>query len=125
MLTPDELRDRVAGYVSAVNSRDASAIAALFAEDAVQADPASSPANVGRAAIRTFFDGSIGASETWTFTATAVHTCGTTAAIDFRIELVTGGSAMSIAGIEVFDVGDDGLFRSVHAYWDESDLTFS
>jgi uncharacterized protein (TIGR02246 family) len=125
MPTPTELRGLLDAYVGAVNARDARAIAALFAEDGRQADPASSPPNVGREAIAGFFDASIAASEAWTFTATAVHTCANHVAIDFEIALVTGGAAMTIAGIEVFTVGDDGLFTSVNAYWDESDMSFS
>ena len=125
MPTPDELRNCINGYVSAINGRDPGAIAALFAEDAVQADPASNPPNVGRDAIQRFFADSIGASEAWTFTAKAVHTCAANVAIDFEISLVAGGSTMTIDGIEVFEVGDDGLARSVHAYWDEADLTFT
>ena len=124
MPTPDELRTLITAYVDAVNSRDADAIAGRFALDAVQADPASNPPNVGREAIRTFFENSIGASESWTFTAKAVHTCADHVAIDFEIALVTGGATMTIDGIEVFDVGDDGLFTTVNAYWDDADLTF-
>ncbi len=125
MLNPDELRASITTYVDAVNSRDPHVIAALFTEDAVQADPASNPPNVGRAAIAAFFEGSIGASDSWTFTARAVHTCATNVAIDFRIDVVTGGAAMTIDGIEVFTVDDDGLFTSVFAYWDDADLTFA
>jgi len=125
MPTPEELRSLIAAYVDAVNSRDPSAIAALFADDAVQADPASSPPNIGRAAIASFFQSGIGASDRWTFTAKAIHTCASNVAIDFQIELVTAGSTMTIDGIEVFAVGDDQLFTSVHAYWDESDLTMA
>jgi steroid delta-isomerase len=125
MLTPDRLRARIVEYVDAVNARDPQAIAALFSEDAVQADPASNPPNVGRAAIAAFFKAGIGASETWTFTATAVHTCARNVAIDFEISLVTGGSTMTIDGIEVFAADDDGLFTSVHAYWDDADLSFA
>ncbi len=125
MPTPDQLRTLIAGYVDAINGRDPEAIAAKFAEDARQADPASNPPNLGRSAIAAFFAASIGASESWTFTAKAVHTCGSTAAIDFAIDVVTGGSSMTIDGIEVFEVGEDGLFTEVTAYWDEADLTFA
>jgi steroid delta-isomerase len=121
---PEELRRGIAAYVDAVNSRQPERIAALFTEDGVQADPASAPANVGRAAITEFFAGSIGASDSWLFTAEAVHTCGDTAAIDFRIDLETAGSPMTIAGIEVFTFDHDGLISSVYAYWDDADLTF-
>ncbi len=125
MLNSNELRSRIADYVDAVNSREARAVAALFAEEAVQADPASIPANVGRAAIETFFENGIAASDSWTFTAKKVHTCTDHVAIDFSISVETGGSTMTIEGIEVFVTDDNGLFTSVHAYWDDADLTIS
>jgi len=124
MLTPDELRGRITDYVDAVNGRDPQAIAGLFTEDGIQADPASNPPNVGRAAIATFFENGIAASDSWTYTAKAVHTCADHVAIDFAIVVETGGSAMTIDGIEVFVADEDGLFTSVHAYWDDADLTF-
>jgi steroid delta-isomerase len=124
VLTPDELRGTIADYVDAVNARDPQAIADLFTEDGIQADPASNPPNVGRAAIATFFENGIAASDGWTFTAKAVHTCADHVAIDFAIVVETGGSEMTIDGIEVFVTDEDGLFTSVHAYWDDADLTF-
>lgn len=124
MLTPDELRDRIVTYVETINRRDPPAIAALFTEDAVQSDPASQPPNIGRGAIATFFENGIAASEGWVFTAKTVHTCAAHVAIDFEIVVETGGGTMTIDGIEVFTTDDDGLFSSVHAYWDDADLTF-
>ncbi len=124
MPTPGELRARIVDYVDTINRRDAGEIAALFTVDAVQADPASNPPNIGRAAIASFFESSIAASDSWTFTAKTVHTCAAHVAIDFEIAVQTGGSTMVIDGIEVFTTDADGLFTSVHAYWDEADLTF-
>jgi len=124
VVTPAELRARIAGYVDAVNSRDPEAIAARFTEDAIHADPVSNPPNLGRTAIATFFENGIAASDGWTFTAKAVHTCASSVAVDFAISVDTGGSTMTIEGIEVFESDEDGRFRSVHAYWDEADLTF-
>ena len=125
MLSPDELRQRIDEYVQSINARVPEGIAALFTEDAVQADPASNPPNVGRAAIASFFEGSIAASESWTFTAKAIHTCAPNVAIDFEIALQSGGSTMVISGIEVFTTEDSGLFSSAYAYWDDADLSFS
>lgn len=125
MPTPDQLRTRIAEYVNAVNSRDANAIAAQFTEDAHHHDPVSNPPNVGRAAIVTFFESGIAASDAWTFTANAVHTCADSVAIDFEIAVVTGGATMTIAGIEVFESDEEGRFTSVRAYWDDADLTFA
>ena len=110
--------------MDAINGRDPRTIAAHFTPDGVQADPASHPPNIGREAIATFFENSVAASESWNFAAKAVHTCATNVAIDFEIQLVTGGSTMTIEGIEVFTVDDGGLFSSVYAYWDDADLTF-
>jgi steroid Delta-isomerase len=122
--TPDELRSAIDHYVTTINGRDPEAIADLFTEDAVQADPASNPPNVGRDAIAAFFEGSIAASDSWTFTAKAVHTCAAVVAIDFEISVVAGGATMIIDGIEVFTTDAEGLFTSVYAYWDDADLTF-
>ena len=125
MPSPEQLRSRIAEYVNAVNSRDADAIAAQFTEDAHHHDPVSNPPNIGRAAIVSFFENGIAASEAWTFTAKAVHTCADHVAIDFEIAVVTGGATMTIAGIEIFDADDDGRFTSVSAYWDDADLSFT
>ena len=125
MPTPDQLRLAVDHYVETVNGRDPHAIAALFTEDAVQADPASQPPNVGRDAITTFFANGIDASEGWTFQAVDVHTCASTVAIDFRITVSLGEGSMIISGIEVFEATDDGRFASAHAYWDDADVSFA
>ncbi len=125
MPTPDELRAAVATYVATINGRDPAAIAALFTEDAVQADPADQPPNVGREAITAFFAAGIAASDTWTFEATEVHTCGATAAITFRIAIAMGETTMTVSGIEVFEMAEDGRFSSVRAFWDGADVTMS
>ncbi|HEY1990618.1 MAG TPA: nuclear transport factor 2 family protein [Acidimicrobiales bacterium] len=125
MPTPDQLRTRIVEYVNAVNSRDANAIAAQFTEDAHHHDPVSNPPNIGRAAIVTFFENGIAASDAWTFTAKAVHTCADNVAVDFEIAVATGGATMTIAGIEVFEADGEGRFTSVSAYWDDADLSFA
>jgi steroid delta-isomerase len=125
VLTGDQLRERIVGYVEAINSRDPEAIADRFTVDAFHADPVSNPPNRGRAAIVAFFEGGIAASDGWTFTTEAVHTCAPSVAVDFAIAVQTGGATMTIRGIEVFVADDDGLFESVHAYWDETDLSFT
>ena len=124
-MTPTDLRTAVDHYVATINGRDPVAIAALFTEDAVQADPASNPPNIGREAITTFFANGIAASEGWVFEATDVHTCASTVALDFNITVALGAGSMVIRGIEVFETTDDGRFASAHAYWDDSDVTFA
>ena len=124
-LSPDELRRAVAHYAATVNGRDPAAIAALFTEDGVQADPASSPPNVGRTAIAGFFADGIAASGAWTFEATNLHTCASTVAFEFRIAVSLGEGVMAIGGIEVFQFAEDGRIASAHAYWDDTDVAFA
>lgn len=125
MPTPDELRRSIEQYVDTVNGRDPDAIAALFTEDAVQADPVSQPANVGREAITAFFAAGIAASEDWTFQAVDVHTCAPAVAVDFAITVHVGDGTMRITGIEVFEAADDGRFTAARAYWDDADVSFA
>ncbi len=125
MPTPDELRAAVDRYVTTINGRDAEAMAALFTPDAIQADPASQPPNVGREAITAFFTNGIAASQGWTFEASDVHTCASSVAFHFQINVDLGEGSMVVNGLEVFESNDDGLFTSAHAYWDDADVTFA
>jgi steroid Delta-isomerase len=124
MPTSEDLRQLVDRYAKSVTARDVDALVALFTEDAVQQDPATSPPNVGHEAIRTFFQAAVDASTATTFEALAVHTCGDHAAIDFRVTVQLEAGTMVIEGIEVFSFAEDGRIRSVTAYWDDADLTF-
>jgi len=56
-LTTDQMKATVVAYAAAHSAGDIDAIAAIFAEDAVVADPVDKPAFVGRAAVREFFAG--------------------------------------------------------------------
>jgi len=125
MPTPERLRALVEDYCAAVTSREVAAIAALFTEDAVQADPANTPPNVGREAIAAFFTSAVEASQATTFEALAVHTCGNQVAIDFRVTVTLDAGSMVISGIEVFTVTEDEQISAVSAYWDDADITFA
>jgi ketosteroid isomerase-like protein len=112
-------------YAAAVSARDVDAVVSLFAEGAVQRDPATAPPNVGREAIATFLGNGVGASTATLFEPLAVHTAGDHVAIDFKVTVTLGTGTMVIEGIEVFTVDADGLIAGVTAYWDDADVTFA
>ena len=56
MPTREQVETTVREYIDAVGRQDLEATVALFAEDAHQEDPVGTPANVGRDAIRGFFE---------------------------------------------------------------------
>ena len=124
MPTPEQLRQAVDHYVETINGRDPVAIADLFTEDAVQADPASAPPNVGRPAITRFFADGIAASDGWTFRALtstpAPPRSPSTSPSPSRWAGAPWGSAASRSSRSA----DDGRFSSAHAYWDDADVTF-
>ncbi len=124
MATPEELRLLVERYAAAVSARDVDAVMALFAENAVQRDPVSSPPNVGREAIAAFLRNGVGASQATRFEPQAVHTSGDHVAIDFKVTVTLEAGTMTIEGIEVFTVDGDGRIAEVNAYWDDADVTF-
>lgn len=123
--TADELRQLVARYAEAVSTGDPAKVAALFRPDAVQTDPVTAPPNVGRDAIRAFFESAAAASQSTRFEVLAVHTAGTHAAIDFRVTVTLDTGSMQIEGIEVFEFDDEGLICTVAAYWDEADVSLT
>jgi steroid delta-isomerase len=56
MPSREEIQTAIESYIDAVGRHDLEATVACFAEDAVQEDPIGTPPNVGRAAIREFFE---------------------------------------------------------------------
>lgn len=122
-----DLRAFVARYASAVSARDVDNLLSMFATDAVQLDPANTPAHLGHDAIRRFLQDAIDASSSSDFEVLNAHTCGDSIAIDFRVTVGLGSSQdpskMTIEGIEVFHLNDDLLVDRVEAYWDDSDVT--
>ncbi len=123
MPAPAELRALIDRYAAAVTAGDVDAVADLFTDDAVQSDPVTAPPNVGREAIRAFFRAAADASTATRFEAVRVHTAGDRAAVDFRVTVTLASGIMTIEGIEVFTVADDGRIRAVEAYWDDADVT--
>jgi len=123
-VTRDTITDTLARYGRAFTERDLPALLALFHPDAVQADPVNVPPNVGHDAIGRFFTAAFDASTSCSWEALALHTCGDHAGVDFRVVVTTADGSMTIEGVEVFDFDEDGLIRTVSAYYDDADIGF-
>jgi hypothetical protein len=89
-------------------------------------DPYPTGLHTGRDEIKAFIQSGFDSSETMTFAVEAVHPVADKAAIRFQITAtIAGGGTMTIRGVEVFTVTDDGLISAVEAYWGEEDVTFA
>jgi steroid Delta-isomerase len=101
MPTREQVEAAVREYVEAVGRQDVETTVALFAEDARQEDPVGTPPNVGRDAIREFFERSFKVSFSTTLTGPLLVT-GDHAAVHFTIEVPTDGEPMVVRVIDLF-----------------------
>ncbi|HMD44751.1 MAG TPA: nuclear transport factor 2 family protein [Acidimicrobiales bacterium] len=125
MPTAEEMTRALSRYAESFGARDLDTLVGLFTEDAVQADPANVPANIGHHAIRAFFQNAFDASSASTWEATAVHVCGNHVGVDFHVGVTMEAGAMTIVGVEVFTFADDARIAAVSAYWGDADITFT
>jgi steroid delta-isomerase len=114
MPTSAQIEDAVTRYVDAVGRQDLEATLALFAEDARQEDPVGSPPNVGRDAIRVFFEKAYRASFSTTLTGPLLVT-GNHAAVHFTIEIPAEPEPMIVRIIDLIRFDDDGLIADLTA----------
>jgi steroid delta-isomerase len=114
----EQVEATVRRYVDAVGRQDLEATVALFAEQARQEDPVGTPPNVGREAIRAFFERSNKVPFTTTLTGPLLVT-GDHAAVHFTIEVQTGAAdPMVVQVIDLVRVDDEGLIADLRAVVD-------
>ncbi|MFL6155209.1 MAG: nuclear transport factor 2 family protein [Marmoricola sp.] len=117
MPTREEIQTAIETYVDAVGRHDLEATVACFAEDAVQEDPIGTPPNVGKDAIRAFFEQSYAVPFSTTMTGPLLVT-GDYAAAHFTINVETGGDPFVVRVIDVMHFDADGRITEVRAIVD-------
>ena len=117
MPTRDHIEATVRAYVDAVGRQDLDATLALFAADARQEDPVGTPANVGRDAIRAFFEKAYRGSFSTALTGPLLVT-GDHAAVHFTIEVPTGTDPLVVRVVDLIRFDDDGLIADLRAVVD-------
>jgi steroid delta-isomerase len=123
MPTIEHMKDTVAAYTAAHSAGDVDAVVALFAEDAVVADPVDQPAHQGREAVRAFFAGTHDMVDSMELRATGpVRAVGSWAAVPLQAITTIGDARMVVDIIDVFTFGDDGLISDMKAYWTAADV---
>jgi steroid delta-isomerase len=116
------IRRRMSDYVCKVDAGDIDGILALYADDASVEDPVGSPALIGRAAIARFYRDGLGQAAARAELTGPVRVAGRCGAMPFRVDLNWQGRACSIQVIDVMEFDEQGLIRSMKAYWGEGDL---
>jgi steroid Delta-isomerase len=123
MPTTDEMKAAVEAYTAAHTAGDIDAIVAIFAEDAVVADPVDQPAFVGHEAIRAFFAGTHEFAESLELLVTGpIRAVDRFAAAPLRAVTSMGDAKFAIDIIDVFTFDDEGKVTDMKAYWTASDI---
>jgi steroid Delta-isomerase len=120
----DQDRQRtVDRYFAAIAALDADAFVATFAPDGVSCDPVGADPSVGEEGLRRFFAGITGTFRQMVLTPDDTFHAGGRVAVKW-----TGrgesheGVAVEYAGIDVFEVDDEGRITRLWAYWDPREL---
>lgn len=117
------MKSVVEAYAAAHSAKDADAVAALFAESAVVADPVDQPEMVGREAVRQFFAGTHQGTDEFELSVTgAIRAVDRFAAVPLKAITKMGDTRLEIEIIDVFTFDDDGLISDMRAYWTPSDI---
>jgi len=120
MLTQETVRATIEAYVQGWANSDRVAWGALFADDAVLADPVGKPAHVGKEAVLAFFDGVQAMPFKFTPRVHRIAVCGQEALLLFRMEAVgADGNGMFVEVADVFALNEAGKISSLKAYWDK------
>ena len=104
-------------YIAALNKRDPDAVIAYFAQDAVQEEPVGTSPNVGREAIRAFFDSHREAPITVTRFG-PVDVVGNRAAFQAHIAMDTPDGPFAMTTTDVLTIDDDCLISEILAFPD-------
>ncbi len=124
MPSKEDIISTVEAYAAAQTSGDVDAVVALFAPDAVVADPVHEPAHVGREAIHTFFSGTRDMVDSMVLEVTGpIRAVDRYAAVPLRAVSDIGGSRVAVDIVDVFTFEDNGLIGDMKAYWDPAGIT--
>jgi ketosteroid isomerase-like protein len=130
---PNPAREASLASMRAIEAKDRDGWLALFAEDAVVADPVGpSPfdpeghGHRGRDAIAAFYDNVIGPNDSVTFTITASYAAGDEVANVGTITttLPGGTGVVHTDGVFTYRVNPEGKVVSLRAHWELDKLRF-
>ena len=123
MPSVDHMKDVVERYAAAHTAGDIDAVAALFADDAVVADPVDQPAHVGREAVRGFFAGTHEMLDSLTLNITGpIRAVDSFAAVPLQAISKMGEMKLGVDIIDVFTFNEAGLIAEMRAYWTSADI---
>ena len=118
MVTAEQIRATVDGYVAAYAANDREALLALYAPDAEWTDPVGAQTCHGREGVGAFWDATRAMVDSIVLRPIHVHVCGNEAALVMEIHSVVGGAGMLLDAVDIFTFDDDARIKTGKAYWE-------
>ncbi|OCC23431.1 hypothetical protein MB02_12520 [Croceicoccus estronivorus] len=123
-LTREQIEQTVEAYLASYATNDIAARAALFADNAVAEEPVGTPPITGRAALRTFWQGSVDAGWSCANKLKRIIVNGNEACIVFQSELsVAGQGSVSLEVFETLAFDESCHILHLRAFNDKTCLT--
>ncbi len=122
-MTEETIPTAVRQYFAAIGKMDADSWASCFAEEGISYEPGAPAPLKGRAALRQFLVGVLGAFEAITMTEDHVFQSGNRVAVKFTGH-GTGknGRSVFLEGIDVFEINQEGKIQTMWGYWNPATM---
>lgn len=119
MTSGGTVRDAVLRHVELWNSGCRDEWLSLFADDVTFDDPVGAPTKHGRRAAELSWDNSFRPGRRWTLHPERITVCGNEAAVVMHNIGELDGRKVSVDGVEIWRVDDDGRVCAVRAYFEQ------
>lgn len=118
MTNQDEIATVVARFYAALRANDVKAWVALFAPDAIAADPVGTPPHHGHDALSAFLTGVLQLFQSFGLAENSVYCVPGGAAVKWTgVGRGKNGRDVTFEGIDVFEVDTLGRIKTLSAYW--------
>jgi steroid Delta-isomerase len=118
MPTQEAMKTAMQAYLDAFNSGSATAVVALYAEDATVEDPVGSPVKRGKAEIHAFYTHSITTGAKLALDAPIRGSHGNSAAMAFTARI----GPVTVRVIDIMTFNEAGKVTSMKAYFGPADI---
>lgn len=117
MPSKQQIESAIQQHFDAWNAKDKQRWFANFSADIVMEDPYGGPLKEGRSALEHSWENSFKDGHDWKITPLLKQICLDQAAIVVRSEGVVNGNPVTLEGIEIYTIDDDGKVCHIRTYF--------
>ncbi|WP_248798143.1 nuclear transport factor 2 family protein [Pseudomonas sp. MWU13-2105] len=118
-----QMKNHMQAYIDAFNRNDLAAVVALYSDSATVEDPYGTPVKTGKVQIEAFYRDAMSNGALLTLSAPIRASYSNAAAMAFEAVVNTAQGETRVKVIDVMTFTEDGLFKSMQAYFGPGDIT--